>query len=73
MDSRHGGRAVQAKDSYVYELLTDFRKGRDAFVAGVDDACVPLRQKCYSAAKKPVVGTGAPAAAAARPPRPSRY
>ena len=53
METRHGGRAVQTKDSYVYELLTEFRKGRDAYRGGVDDSCFQLRQKCYSTAKKP--------------------
>ena len=32
MDSRHGTRAVRAKDSFVYDLLTEFKRGRDAFL-----------------------------------------
>jgi hypothetical protein len=56
MDTRHGGRAVKAKDSYVYELLHEFRRGRDAFHGGLDDSCSTLRQKCYSSAKKAQTG-----------------
>ena len=52
MDLRHGGRAVHSKDSFVYDLLTEFKRGRDAYLAGADDACAALRNKCYSSAEK---------------------
>ena len=48
MDKRHGARAVRAKDSFVYDLLTEFKRGRDAFLRlGIDDACGALRNTCY--------------------------
>lgn len=51
MDSRHGARAVRAKDSFVYDLLTEFKRGRDAFlIGGIDDACAALRNTCYRTA-----------------------
>ena len=56
MDSRHGARAVRAKDSFVFDLLTEFKRGRDAFrIAGIEDACGILRNTCYRKVKSHLI------------------